>query len=418
MEIPDDLIGPAPAAVSRKRGESWQDLALRRQGVDTSQASRSRGMSPLERSYALAQAKAKADAQQGRFDTTEQLRQQEQDLRQKQFEAQQQVHASALKDKQVAIDQTGGLLNKIEQIAQDPASPRGSQAFYAKVLGVAGQFPAAIHNDARLGAMMEHYERQHEALGGSPQVPLALSELGQVDPTAPGMGQYLRTLPGKYPEARNDPSFQKLLVDQTKAADASALQVQAKAAGLVADKSTIQGPGGSTTMGIPVDKELASLQREQSLHQRTLNSLDNTYKGIQAMNVDQNDGSAVARKQAMLDDIDAQKIQAKKGLDDTGALIAAKRASGQPGSAGPAGESATDAGAAAGTALISAGSDASQPAAAQDASAAASPVTAENPTPDIHDLANAAIAAGKDPNAVKDRLVQLGGDPAKLNYGN
>ncbi len=42
--------------------------------------------------------------------------------------------------------------------------------------------------------------------------------------------------------------------------------------------------------------------------------------------------------------------------------------------------------------------------------------TSHTPVADIHDLANAAIARGLHPDLVKQRLIQLGGDPDKLNF--
>lgn len=51
------------------------------------------------------------------------------------------------------------------------------------------------------------------------------------------------------------------------------------------------------------------------------------------------------------------------------------------------------------------------------APAGVAPVVPVAATPDIHEAANAAIAAGADPEAVKARLVKMGGDPSKLKYG-
>lgn len=428
MEIPDDMIaqGAAPVAVTRRAGESYEDLQLRRKGFDTSGSSRRGGMSPLERAYVLAQQKAKSAAQQSRFEQTDSLKQREQQLREQQFEMQQKVHANRIADKQHALDQTGAFLDKVAEIGQQADSPRNSDGFYAKVLSIAGKYPAAINDNPAIRDMLGHYERQFT---GSPQLPMALSELGQVDPTKPGMSQYLRTLPGKYPEARNDASFKSLFTDVAKAADAAALAAQAKAAGQVSERTTVQGPGGSTTMGVPVDKELSSLQREQSLHQRAYDSASNRRKAVDAMKVEDTPEGHSA-KQALIDAADADILAAKKGLDETAALISTKRTASPPAQlAAPSNEqqgppappvSTEQQGPPAPAAQPPILTQANDPSFDQtdDSNATPKPAVAASTAPDIHDLANAAIVAGRDPNAVKDRLIQLGGDPAKLNYGN
>jgi len=204
---------------------------------------------------------------QSRFEDRYALQQREQALKEQEYELRDRIHQHSLDDSRAVNDQTAGFLNSLDQIAQAKDSPRGSKAFLTKALAIAGQYPAAINKNSRLAQMVDQYDRDFKAMNGNPDEVYMLSELGQVDPTQPGIASYVRTLPGKYIGAVQNKAVMKIYDDTLKAVYGNQPEVAAPD-GMNVQRQTIQGPGGS----IVAEPQAITDQKQQALQMKGLNT--------------------------------------------------------------------------------------------------------------------------------------------------
>lgn len=322
MDIPDDLQpGPAPVAVVRRRGETYDQLDLRKQGYgdeatgyDSSGSTRRGGASPLERSYRLSVAAEREKRMAEQATNRDVLAERGLALREKEFAAQERIHAAAQNDKAAALDQMGYLLDEQDQLAQQYG--RGSREYMLGALSIAKKYPVAVMADPRLGQQLNHYDTVLTNAGVPENVKQAVSEIGQADASAENMLGYLDTIPGKYPEIVTDPHVMKLFDTKRKEAAAAQLQREAKAAGLQPDRALVEGSGGNLTMANPKGdaSEIKSLERERSIHQGAFDKA--SARRIQA----EKNGS-----QDLKDAADADIIEAKAKLSDVESQIRTHR---------------------------------------------------------------------------------------------
>lgn len=316
---------PAPVAVVRRRGEGYDALDARKQGYtdeqvygpDRSSSTRRGGTGALGRGYEIAAARELRQQQenQQRLD----LAKRQQDLQEKEYTQRERLHASSLADKQTALDQLGYYLEEEDQLAQKFG--RGSKEFLSSALSVARKYPAAIAGEPRLGEKLNYYDKTYQSLGGHPDLPQALWEVGQFDPksvTTEQAQQYLGEIPGKYPGVANDKAFQDLLKGKAEIAAQAGAEAQAKAAGLVPSRSSITGPGGTTTLAQPrndADKLLKSLENQQRLLTTVLTSAQNrrAKTGIDQDIIDDAD-KTITETSGALKDLEGQIAEARGSI--------------------------------------------------------------------------------------------------------
>lgn len=275
MDFPDDGFEPAgsaPVAVIRRRGESREQVDYRKQGYSDEQTGYgSRRESPLARSHRLALARER-EARMQQADAQGQVNfEREQTLKEKQFAAQQEIQGRSLRDKDAATEQARGFL--AEEGALADKFGIYSRQHIEGVLAMARKYPAAVLGDERVGKQLSHYQDFYvKNIGGNPDLPTALWEVGQFDPESlpPAQAaQYLGEIAGKYPTVANDKAFADLLALKTKNVASRAAIEQARIDGLQPTRVTADTPGGNVTLEDPKaakDTELAALERERKLY--------------------------------------------------------------------------------------------------------------------------------------------------------
>lgn len=257
MDFPDDIPeNSAPVAVIRRSGETSDQMSARHSGFSDEQTGfgMPRGGGALARSYQVAHdaaMQARADTResgtQGRFDARQQLQQQEQALRVKQFQNQMDTHAAALSDAHAIADEHAAYINSISAAREKFGA--NTPDFYAAAWAAGAKAPNALAHDARLGEMQNFYGKALDASGAAPTLKTALWEVAQFDPTSnitPAQSrQYLGEIVAKYPEVAGDKRFVGLISSKLK--DVNMLDVPAGDT----VKQTVTGPNGTTVTTIP-----------------------------------------------------------------------------------------------------------------------------------------------------------------------
>lgn len=224
-DFTDEPQGTPKAAVVRRQGESRGQMQDRHAGYTDEQTGYGQGRSLLARSYGRASGDngtqerfdARQTATQNRFDTRMSMAERAMALREQQASVQERIHTSAQEDKKAALDQFGGFMQEEDALAQKYG--RYTQPFLAGVLSMAKKYPAAVMADPRLGAKLNHYGETFQQNGGHPDLPTALWEAAQFDPTTlpPDQArQYIGQIVSKYPGVAGDKAFSSLLEDKAK----------------------------------------------------------------------------------------------------------------------------------------------------------------------------------------------------------
>ncbi len=430
MDIPDDLQpGPAPAAVTRRAGESYADLELRRQGYDTSGTSRRAGPSALERAYNIALKKKQEQRISDNEAANLKLEQDKLQLRRNHDDLLRMKEAAAVKQKSADQQNELQFMSKVHDLQDKYISiPNGlkSPPYLLAVQEAALQHGIRPSTSGTVGPIVMHAVNEGDKVGAGEDVASAAFEIHQIThPEQYGLKispqdqkAALDLLPVHYPTAFDKPIMRSLFADAQKAiippevANAAA----AAKAGAVASATTTARMAAEAPQN-----EIKQLESELSKHQSDYQNASNRHLKALEMKIPADNETAAMNKLAevrsALNDVHA----AKSNIDSVAATLAQKKAAmvapssekpsltgdlSQPESASPSGLNSAD--------------SADQSTLGQDlqseTDASAHPDATTPSGPDIHDLANAAIAAGKHPELVKQRLIELGGDPAKLTY--